>query len=137
MPGHPDVVAIHASRSREAVPFLSEIIQHTTAGASDKGDSSSPNTSDEPRVRFILATTRPAGASATSGEDGGGGSTRHPGYSTVEGRPDAAMIKREVPDVAERHVMLCGPDAFMVGMEEALRGLGVASSRIHSEEFYF
>lgn len=155
VPGHPDVVVVHAARSKDSVPFLSELHRQpaTTTNAAaaaaatgglvsqDEEAPPSPNASDgSSRVRFVLATTRASGGRGGGGEGGGGGGARansSPCFSAVEGRPDAAMLEREVPDVSERHVFLCGPGVFMVAMEEALRGLGVPSSRIHSEEFYF
>lgn len=147
------MVVFHAARSKDSVPFLSELHRQpttttnaaaaVTAGfvAQDEGAPPSPNASDgSSRIKFVLATTRANDGGSGSGGGEGGGDARasnNPGFSAVEGRPDAAMLKREVPDVSERHVLLCGPEVFMVAMEEALRGLGVPSSHIHSEEFYF
>lgn len=160
MPAHPDVVAIHATRSEEAVPYLSEIIHQATRKTADTQATSTSTNDDATRVRFVLAITRTAvtgradgstvstapqetlsgnkrGISTPDKRAGGGAASDFSGVSIVQGRPDAIILKREVPDVAERHVLLCGPDAFMVAMDGLLRGLGVASSRIHSEEFYF
>lgn len=70
-------------------------------------------------------------------EDNGCTSNKNCGFSVVRGRPDADMLKMQVPDIAERHVLMCGPEAFMGAMEELLKGLGVVSSAIHTEDFYF
>lgn len=146
MPGHPDVVAIHATRFRNAVPFLSEVTEQ--ANAVSNTSSSGP----AGRVRFVLAVTNGIQPTATTGasfsgnkirtpavksEETGEGAMKKTGFYVVEGRPDADLIVREVPDVAARHVLLCGPDAFMVAMDQTLRTLGVAPSFVHSEEFYF
>jgi predicted ferric reductase len=40
-----------------------------------------------------------------------------------------------VPDIAEREVYLCGPEAMMVRTEGSLRGAGVPGDQIHSERF--
>lgn len=147
VPAHPDVVAIHATRSKDAVPYLSEIVHQATKMTTNTEDTSTSTRDDATRVRFVLAVTQTAPKETLSGnkrsisapeeQAGGGAASDLAGFSIVQGRPDESMLKREVPDVAERQVMLCGPDAFMVGMDGLLRGLGVASSRIHSEEFYF
>lgn len=59
------------------------------------------------------------------------------GFSVVYGRPDVDMLQREVLDVAERSVFMCGPDGFMTTMDVALKKVGVQSSAIHQEDFYF
>lgn len=170
LPGHPDVVVIHATRTTNSVPYLSEIVEHTTHAATGapagEAEISDDNATAPAKVRFVLAVT---GGVDNDGSGGGADSSKKqrttlsaaedkdkvtdedpgrlgaveaahattPQFNTVEGRPDAAMLRREVPDIADRHVMLCGPDAFMAAMEEALKELGVPSSRVHSEGFYF
>jgi ferredoxin-NADP reductase/MOSC domain-containing protein YiiM len=57
-----------------------------------------------------------------------------PGDYDAAGHLSRAMLERVgVPHDAE--VYLCGPARFMAEMKEALRGLGVASERIHQELF--
>jgi ferredoxin-NADP reductase len=50
-------------------------------------------------------------------------------------RLDATQIIRRCPDVAQRHVYLCGPDGFMQQMLATLAELGVPSRHIHTERF--
>ena len=50
--------------------------------------------------------------------------------------PDgAAALRRVVPDVAEREVFVCGPDAWMDAALDAARGAGVPPQRLHAERF--
>lgn len=177
LPGHPDVVAVHATRAADNVPFLPEIVEHatraTTSGAPAGDAVASDGNAGPAKVRFVLAVTGGVGAmdgngvgggaisagkeDSTKSSDGkpvpstaaggrnvtmcedreGSGAAENPPFYAVEGRPDAAMLRKEVPDIADRHVLLCGPGVFMTAMEEAMKELGVPSSRIHSEEFYF
>lgn len=179
------MVAIHATRSADTVPFLHEVVEQATTqaatGASADGTETCDDNTAPTGVRFVLAVTGGIGGingnsggggaisaerwgstngrkeqraastaavdkSETMGEDRGGrgpvaaaaaGAEANPRFYTVEGRPDVAMLRREVPDIADRHVLLCGPDVFMAAMDEAMKELGVPSSRIHSEDFYF
>ncbi len=73
-------------------------------------------------VPVTLALSRSQGGQATEG------------LPTVD-RLDAAQILRECPDVAQRHVYLCGPDGFMRKVVQALMELGVPARHIHSERF--
>jgi predicted ferric reductase len=52
-----------------------------------------------------------------------------------KGRVDAGLIKRLVPDAAERDAFLCGPPPMMEDLLAALMSLGVSRTRIHSEVF--
>lgn len=50
--------------------------------------------------------------------------------------PDgAAALRRLVPDVAEREVFVCGPDAWMTAALAAARQAGVPEGRLHAERF--
>lgn len=51
------------------------------------------------------------------------------------GYVDAGLIKRLVPDFAERDAFLCGPPPMMAAVSAALTGLGMSKTRIHSEVF--
>lgn len=73
-------------------------------------------------VPVTLALSRSQGEQATEG------------LPTVD-RLDAAQILRDCPDVAQRHVYLCGPDGFMRKLVQALMELGVPARHIHSERF--
>lgn len=73
-------------------------------------------------VPVTLALSRSQGAPAADG------------LPTVD-RLDSAQILRDCPDVAQRHVYLCGPDGFMQKMLQALRDLGVPARHIHTERF--
>jgi predicted ferric reductase len=57
------------------------------------------------------------------------GWTGSTGY--VDGEILAPLIRRE----QSQHVLMCGPDAMMTAVEEALHGAGVPDRRIHMERF--
>jgi len=65
---------------------------------------------------------------------------RLPGLSTllhasaVSGRLAAAGLPELVPDLAQRHTLLCGPAAFMHDVEQVWAGLG-CSERLQREHF--
>ena len=46
-------------------------------------------------------------------------------------------LRRSMPDVAERDVFICGPDAFTESVAAACRAAGVPAARIHYESFRF
>jgi ferredoxin-NADP reductase len=46
---------------------------------------------------------------------------------------DAALLRKEVSDVADREVFLCGPEAMMEVTQRALRDVGVTT--VHQERF--
>lgn len=48
---------------------------------------------------------------------------------------DAAALRRLVPDVADRDVFVCGPDAFTTGVAAAAATAGTPPERIHFETF--
>lgn len=48
---------------------------------------------------------------------------------------DAATLPRLVPDLADRTVVLCGPDPMTRAVRAALREAGVARRHIHAERF--
>lgn len=52
-----------------------------------------------------------------------------------QGFISAADVERWLRGETDRDVYLCGPDAFMTTVEDALRGLGVERARIHIERF--
>ncbi|MBU2575427.1 MAG: ferredoxin reductase family protein [Elusimicrobia bacterium] len=73
-------------------------------------------------------------------ERNGGFSAHHvlsaePDWQGEKGYVDAGLIKRLVPDFAERDAFLCGPPPMTSSVKAALLGLGVAESRIHFEIF--
>lgn len=51
------------------------------------------------------------------------------------GRLDLGMLEEHVPDLLEREVFICGPDAYMVTAEALLLELGVPAEQIHQESF--
>ena len=57
------------------------------------------------------------------------------GYNFHKGFIDEALIKREIPDFRERTFYVSGPRAMVVRFHDALRGLGVARSRIKVDFF--
>jgi predicted ferric reductase len=50
---------------------------------------------------------------------------------------DAAHLRRLVPDVAQRDVFVCGPDAMIEAVKSSLRELRVPDRQVHSERFSF
>lgn len=75
-------------------------------------------------VPVTVALSQPQGQGAPAAD----------GLLTV-GRLDSAQVLRDCPDVAQRHVYLCGPDGFMQEMMRALTELGVPPRHIHTERF--
>jgi ferredoxin-NADP reductase len=49
----------------------------------------------------------------------------------------ASKLQRLVPDVRDRDVFLCGPEAMMAAAERSLREAGVPRRHIHHESFVF
>ncbi len=47
------------------------------------------------------------------------------------------MLARLVPDLVERDVYICGPEAFSDAVESAARKLGAHGDQIHREAFAF
>lgn len=122
------------------MPCLSEIEQIATL----PGDEDVVGVAQSRRAKIILTVTgsgvdvEQSTGSERLMRDGERRVSPHgTSLSVVYGRPNATSLMANVPDIAERSVFMCGPDAFMVAMDAVLRRLGVASSAIHSEEFYF
>lgn len=53
------------------------------------------------------------------------------------GRIDASVLSELVPDLEDREVFVCGPDAFRGAMRGAVGGLGGDLARVHEETFSF
>lgn len=51
------------------------------------------------------------------------------------GRIDAQCIQDEINDISTQHYFICGPKPMMAAVRTTLRTLGVAKSRLHTEEF--
>lgn len=49
----------------------------------------------------------------------------------------ASALRGSMPDLAERDVFICGPEAFTHGVAAECRAAGVPAARIHSESFAF
>jgi ferredoxin-NADP reductase len=49
----------------------------------------------------------------------------------------ADIVRRLIPDIAERSVFLCGPEGFVKSFITVARALGVTPHRIHHEQFAF
>jgi ferredoxin-NADP reductase/DMSO/TMAO reductase YedYZ heme-binding membrane subunit len=49
----------------------------------------------------------------------------------------ADRLRRLVPDIRDREIYLCGPDALVATLRADLRHLGVPASQLHSESFAF
>ena len=50
---------------------------------------------------------------------------------------DVALLRRWVPDVAERDVYLCGAPAWMAAAREAALACGVPPTHVHLERFEY
>jgi ferredoxin-NADP reductase len=50
---------------------------------------------------------------------------------------DVPTLRRLVPDVAEREVLLCGPPGMMDAVTANLVQLGVARKSVHTERFAY
>ena len=57
------------------------------------------------------------------------------GWQGHRERIDAATLSTWVPDIAERRIHVCGPDAMMTGVRVALDALGIAAEQIRTEAF--
>ncbi len=58
---------------------------------------------------------------------------------SVQGRPTVPAVREVLRPYADREVFLCGPEAFMAAVTDALsgpQGLGVDRARIHVETFH-
>lgn len=55
------------------------------------------------------------------------------GWAGQTGRIDADMIKKFVPDLAERTCFICGPPPFVKAVKDALVSLGVGAKAIRAE----
>lgn len=58
-----------------------------------------------------------------------------PDWAGPRGRFSADWVRSVVPDVAARHVRLCGPTAFAASAQSLLRRLGVADAQVAMEAF--
>ncbi|HNW45394.1 MAG TPA: ferredoxin reductase family protein [Elusimicrobiales bacterium] len=58
-----------------------------------------------------------------------------PSWPGEKGRVDAALLKRLVPDLAQRDAFLCGPPPMMAALRAGLKGLGVPAGQVHYEQF--
>jgi ferredoxin-NADP reductase len=56
-------------------------------------------------------------------------------WTGLTGRFDKSMIHALVPDLVQRHVFLCGPEAFAAEVRRILRELGFDQAKLHSESF--
>jgi len=52
-----------------------------------------------------------------------------------EGRIDAEMLVRHIPEVRKPVYYVCGPPEMVAAMQKLLSGLGVNEDNIRSEEF--
>jgi predicted ferric reductase len=55
--------------------------------------------------------------------------------STVQGIDDVAALRNLVPDVAERDVFICGPEAWTDAVRNSAVAAGVPTASIHLEKF--
>lgn len=73
-----------------------------------------------PRLRVVLATTRPEPGSRWTG---------------LNGRFSSALLKLTVPDFRQRVIFCCGPDGFMAGVKEIMAAEQFPMAHFHEESF--
>jgi ferredoxin-NADP reductase/pSer/pThr/pTyr-binding forkhead associated (FHA) protein len=56
-------------------------------------------------------------------------------WTGFTGRINPQMVQIVAPDFKERHIFMCGPDAFMDEMKEMLREMDFPMANLHSESF--
>jgi ferredoxin-NADP reductase len=124
-----DVVLLYSVRYKEEAAFLQEFLDYTH---------------QYPNFRVHLFITQsPPGTLLPSSRDqavqhGDNSSNSNTRKMTAEaGRINKTTLCAHVPDVSDRLVYLCGPDAFMEGMRSGLLSLGVAEGHILQESFTF
>jgi predicted ferric reductase len=103
--GPGDVVVVHRVRSLDEAVFRGELEQLERSRG----------------LRAVLAV----------GPRAGNGSWAPVGA----GADGVAALRSVVPDVAEREVYVCGPDAWMDAALDAARRAGVPEQRLHAERF--
>lgn len=112
---HPDVFFFHQERDYDCVPFKKELLRRSAASRG------------RVKTYFIV-----------SGEGGRAEIPLDAGSSTVmAGRIGTDMLRKNVCDLPERTVYLCGPPGFMEKIRIILLDLGVAPMNIRTEEFDF
>jgi ferredoxin-NADP reductase len=52
-------------------------------------------------------------------------------------RITASTLRKALPDVHQRDVFICGPEAFTQAVAEECRRAGIPEARIHFESFVF
>lgn len=100
-----DVMFVHAARTQGELLFAEEL-------------ASMPARHAQTRVAITLSQEP-----KSSGWKGG------------YGRLSAAWLQREVPDIANRAVYLCGPAPFMEAARKLLKQLGVPAEQLYTESF--
>jgi ferredoxin-NADP reductase len=71
-----------------------------------------------PRIKVVLTVTSPAGD-----------------WTGYTGRIDGVMVRREIPDIANRVFFVSGPQPMVEALVSVLKGLGMAEGRIRTELF--
>lgn len=102
-----DAIFLHSARSPEDLIFAREL-----AWMAEQAPSL--------RVRAICARDTPQ--------------NRWPG---AMGRLDAALLAREVPDLRERRLFVCGPDGYRASARALAEQAGLDMARFHEESFDF
>ncbi|GAM20381.1 hypothetical protein SAMD00019534_035560 [Acytostelium subglobosum LB1] len=70
--------------------------------------------------------------------DGDGDAVDNDKITIKRGRITADALRDIVPDIADRHSLLCGPEAFMNGVQSLLLNtFNIKASNIHKEEFKY
>ncbi len=104
---NPDIVFLHAARTPADFAFRDELLAMTRRPGS---------------FRLVLLPE-------TTGEGGA--------FAGPSGRISPALLQALVPDLAERHVMCCGPAPFMAAARAICAEQGLPSGRYREESFDF
>lgn len=102
-----DAVFLHSARSPEDLIFARELVWMAEQAPSF-------------RVRSICERDTP--------------DNRWPG---ALGRLDASLLAREVPDLHERQLFVCGPDGYRAAVRTLAEQAGVSKAHFHEESFDF
>lgn len=102
------VLLIYAAATPDEFAYQDELDRLAAAGGSAR-----------PELRIVYVAEHPT-----------------PGWTGQTGRVTADLLRRVLPEEKiTRDVLICGPDAMIVGVERALRAVGVPAARIHTERY--
>lgn len=114
----PDVMFIHQERYEDHIPFRTELYRRARVS------------NGRTKVITFISGDRNSSTSRDGEMDTGD-------VKTLSGRVAEDVLRKSVPEIADRVVFLCGPMAFMESVTTMLTSLGVPSDMIVTEQFNF